>query len=333
MALMLLTLISALIMGYLVVWLASGGRSAELARRRAVLGATDEIVTETTVAEARETRETLEPSPDLPTPTFVPVESATVETPLPTVTDLPTEPSAVLPTDLPTDLPTLPPTRVPPTAAPAEPVIVNAPAVRLEDTAWQGGYRQGRGYGGRSATWVYGQSTSYTSMQTVVLLDTPPRGTAALTIEGMDSEDRVKTPIRITVNGSQIFSGPNPLPNDDLPLATGTWAAHTFSFDAALLQPGRNVIRITNLAPGSFGLPPFFMLDYAVLSLPSAARQPPPATAAAPPAPPTSTAEPPTDTALPTDTPPPPPTEPPTEPPVEQPTEPAAPTGTPESNG
>lgn len=319
--LMLLTLISALIMGYLVVWLASGGQSAEIARRRAVLGAEADSVTETAQAQlalavSPTTRASSTPGP---TPTFVPITPSSLsatDTPspepppsepptpeLPTSTVAPPPVAAAPPRVMPTRAPAPAPTR-PPAPAPIapDPVVVNGPAVRLDDTAWQGGYRQGRGYGGRSATWVYGQATDYPAMQSVIVLDTPPRGTATLTIEGMDSEDRAKTPIRITVNGSQIFNGPNPLPNDDLPLATGTWASHNFRFDAAVLKPGRNVVRISNLASGTFGLPPFFMLDYAVLSLPVAEQPAPPV--AAPPAPATDVSPPPpAATEIPTPTP------------------------------
>jgi hypothetical protein len=41
-----------------------------------------------------------------------------------------------------------------------------------------------------------------------------------------------------------------------------------WEFDASLLRPGPNELAIANLAEGSFGQPPFFMLDYAVLTLP-----------------------------------------------------------------
>ena len=88
-------------------------------------------------------------------------------------------------------------------------------------------------------------------------------GTATLTVEGMDSEDRKKTPISVKVNGVEIYAGDNPLPDDDQPLESGTWASYGWSFDAALLRPGRNEISVSNLSPGAFSLPPFFMLDYA----------------------------------------------------------------------
>ena len=86
-----------------------------------------------------------------------------------------------------------------------------------------------------------------------------------LVIEGMDSEDRAKTPIQILVNGTEIYNGPNPLPDDDQPLESGTWASQSWSFDAQLLRVGQNEISVSNLAEGEFSRPPFFMLDYAKL--------------------------------------------------------------------
>jgi serine/threonine protein kinase len=137
--------------------------------------------------------------------------------------------------------------------------------IRVEDDAWQGGYRydDGRTYGGRSATWIYGSSTQFSSMSAAFELPEAPECRARLTVEGMDSEGGAKTPIRVEVNGAEIYSGPNPLPDDDIPLDTGTWASHAFEFDGDLLRAGRNEVRISNLAEGAFSLPPFFMLDYA----------------------------------------------------------------------
>jgi serine/threonine protein kinase len=157
------------------------------------------------------------------------------------------------------------PTAVPATPPPAAEPLPNEVAIRLEDTDWQGGYRRlgGRLYGGRTATWIYGSGTEYNTMRAVFDLGNRTGTTASLSIEGMDSEDRPKTPIRVSVNGVEIYNGPNPLPNDDLPLETGTWTTYTFAFDAALLRPGQNQISISNLAEGVVGLPPFFMLDYA----------------------------------------------------------------------
>jgi hypothetical protein len=201
----------------------------------------------------------------LPAPTAL----AAVESPLPS----PEPPTPEPPTPEP---PTLaPPTPEPPTPEPsATAVVISSPGqggdtttVLLEDSSWQGGFRSASdSYGGRTATWIYGTSTSYSSMRAVFEAPSQPRGSASLSIEGMDSEGRPKTQISISVNGVEIYRGPNPLPDDDQPLESGTWATYTWSFEAALLTSGRNEIRISNLDEGAFSRPPFFMLDYARLS-------------------------------------------------------------------
>lgn len=142
-------------------------------------------------------------------------------------------------------------------------------AVELDDTVWQGGYRRSSGvtrYGGRTATWIYGIGTDFSAMRAEFEVQEQPTGTAELRIEGMDSEDRAKTPISIAINGTEIFNDPNPLPNDDFNLDTGTWTTAAFPFDAQLLRLGANEIQIRTLVQGQFSRPPFFMLDYAEIS-------------------------------------------------------------------
>ncbi len=206
---------------------------------------------------------TLVPTLPVPTPQIelLPPDAAPVPTPEPTVV---AEPSPLVEPTAPPVEPTLPPaTPVPPQSSQGAYVVI-----RLEDTDWSGGFRNPGGYRGRSATWVYGTSTRYTTMQATFALDVQPVGEATLAIEGMDSEGRAKTPISISVNGSEIYNGPNPLPDDEYPFQVGTWATVTWSFDARLLRPGQNTIAIRNLAPGEFSLPPFFMLDYAIVRAP-----------------------------------------------------------------
>jgi serine/threonine-protein kinase len=175
--------------------------------------------------------------------------------------------AAGAPATIPAPTPAAPSPPAPTAVAAQEPPAApdGVVALRIEDDAWQGGYRRsgGRTYGGRTATWIYGTSTDYSAMRAAFTLQAPPAGRATLAIEGMDSEDAAKTPIRIVLNGTVIFEGANPLPNDDLPLESGTWATYELPFDAALLRAGRNELEISNLAPGAFSLPPFFMLDYA----------------------------------------------------------------------
>jgi serine/threonine protein kinase len=177
----------------------------------------------------------------------------------------PPAPSA---TPLPTEPPFVAATAAPPPPAPASPPP--APGyLLLDDEAWSGGYGGAgspRSYGGRSAVWIYGQGTGYDTMRASFTLDAQPGGTAALAVEGMDSEGRSRTRIAVRVNGVVIYEGPNPLPDDDLPLESGTWSSAAWQFDAALLQPGPNTISISNQSEGGFSLPPFFMLDYAELT-------------------------------------------------------------------
>ena len=86
------------------------------------------------------------------------------------------------------------------TSAPSAPTPVTAPVepappvqpgttLRLEDTSFSGGFRNSGSsiYGGRSATWVYGQGSGYSSMSASFTIDQPGRGVARLAIEGMDS--------------------------------------------------------------------------------------------------------------------------------------------------
>ncbi|HMQ35359.1 MAG TPA: hypothetical protein PKD53_31910, partial [Chloroflexaceae bacterium] len=190
----------------------------------------------------------------------------------PTAPPAPPVPEPPLPTIAPP-----PPTAPPAPPAPEPPLPTAAPqqaaggTIILDDEAWAGGYGGAgspRSYGGRSATWVYGQGTGYETMRANFALAGQPAGTAVLSVEGMDSEGRTRTMIAVLVNGTPIYEGPNPLPDDDLPLETGTWDTVSWVFDAALLRPGQNEISITNRSQGGFSLPPFFMLDYAALTIP-----------------------------------------------------------------
>lgn len=138
--------------------------------------------------------------------------------------------------------------------------------VLLEDSDWTGGYRSSRGsnnYGGRSAIWVYGTATTFSEMRASFTLQGVPTGSAELSVEAMDSEDAAKTPILITINGRELYRGPSPFANDDLPLDSGTWETQVWRFDSAWLRSGENVLAINNTAVGAFSRPPFLVLDYA----------------------------------------------------------------------
>ncbi|MEN9938700.1 MAG: hypothetical protein RLZZ387_5279, partial [Chloroflexota bacterium] len=117
--------------------------------------------------------------------------TATAERPAPTEEPVPTpkpDPTA-LPTDEPSPTLTEEPTEEP-APAPAPPVTAPEPGatrIALDDDAWAGGFGGASGprsYGGRSATWVYGQGTGYETMRAVFTLDVAPQGDARLTVEG-----------------------------------------------------------------------------------------------------------------------------------------------------
>lgn len=274
-----------LLLPLLLVGCAVGGRPATENRSTA----TGRTALATSVALASDT-------PATPSPTFVPTAAAAGSTPPPapveptpippppvepTPIPLPIEPTPVPPPVEPTPIPPPPvePTPIPPVEPtpipppPVEPTPIPPPegggsiAVRFEDTEWTGGWRNPGAsvYGGRTATWIYGTNSGYSAMQVAFELPAQPQGAAELQIEGMDSEDRVKTQMAILVNGQVIFEGANPLPNDDQPFPTGTWATISFPFPGTLLQAGANTITIQNFSAGDVGLPPFVMLDYADL--------------------------------------------------------------------
>lgn len=137
----------------------------------------------------------------------------------------------------------------------------------LEDTVWIGGYREASNgaYGGRTATWIYGAATEFSSIEATFVVEARPFGTAELNVEGMDSSGSDKTPIAIAVNGQEIYNGPSQLPDDSL-VETKPWDSYTWTFNAQILKPGRNTISITNLALGAFSDPPFLVLDYAQIT-------------------------------------------------------------------
>jgi serine/threonine-protein kinase len=192
------------------------------------------------------------------------------------------------PTATPRPPPTAPPTRAPqpptspaagrPETAGAGAVLVPPKAVSpsgavvLEDTAFQGGFRNGGGsiYRRRSATWIYGARTPYSTMAASFDLPSVPAGGAVLTITGLDSETAGKTPISLAVNGRELFRGPSPFADDthdpDFQNAAAPWSEQSWEVPADALRAGTNTITIRNLADSAeVGVPPFFMLDRAVV--------------------------------------------------------------------
>jgi eukaryotic-like serine/threonine-protein kinase len=216
----------------------------------------------------------------------VPVTPTTATLPTPTMLQpLPTDTPSPAPTDTPEPVPTetLTPEPVPPTDTPEPPpatvpgavsdptatvpVIVPPPtanSVTLEDNAFVGGFTNPGGYHNRTAQWVYGQGTDYSSMTASFNVRETPRGPGELTIVGIDSEDEPKTPMRLMVNGYVLYEGPNPLPNDDQSgrEGPGNWGTYTWRLPPNLLVEGDNSISIINLDPSDqINYPIFIMID------------------------------------------------------------------------
>jgi serine/threonine-protein kinase len=218
------------------------------------------------------------PSPTVGSGAAPPPATATVVAAVPpaaTATPVPpTATPAAITVPRNTPAPTAPPAPATPTSSKGRPVFPppTPPTgadrrVALEDLAFAGGYRYAPPsvYEGRTAVWVYGQGTSFASMTAPFRLPAQPTGNGHLTLAGMDSEDRAKTPMRILINGQSIFNGANPLPNDFSPNA-GTWGTYTWTFPAAVLRPGDNTITVENLAPSAALGIPFIMIDSATLT-------------------------------------------------------------------
>jgi serine/threonine-protein kinase len=224
-------------------------------------------------------------------PTPPPTELPPTDTPTPLPTDTP-EPTPVPPTDtpvpvVPTDTPEPPPTPEPepppPTPEPQpepepepepsptpEPLAEPAGSVRVDDNGFAGGYTNAnRLYHGVTAVWIYGRGTRYHTMSTRFNIPGRPRGAATLTIRGLDSEDAAKTPILITVNDTQIYSGGNPLPDDFAsgPSGPGNWGTYSWRMDPGTLKGGANTLTISNLSSSAcMNCPAFFMLDYVTIA-------------------------------------------------------------------
>ncbi len=144
--------------------------------------------------------------------------------------DVSTLPVRTVPSPIATAIPSAAPTVALPTSA-AVPV---AGTLRLEDTDFSGGWRN-RGasiYGGRTATWVYGQGSGYDTMRASFQASTSPGATAVLRITGMDSEDRAKTPMRVTINGTCCSKEITPCRTTIFRSTSGRWDELVLRFDA-----------------------------------------------------------------------------------------------------
>jgi hypothetical protein len=139
--------------------------------------------------------------------------------------------------------------------------------VRIEDTAFQGGFR-GQGdsiHRGRTATWVYGSRTQYGRMTARFDLPVSPRDAQVL-IVGLDSEGGARTRIAIVVNDREIYRGQSPFPDDRPNQPEARWTERPFDVPDGVLRQGQNTLAIQNLEPSDRpGQPPFVAVDQALV--------------------------------------------------------------------
>jgi eukaryotic-like serine/threonine-protein kinase len=228
-------------------------------------------------------------APD-PTPTATPTLAPTLPPTLPPTlapTDVPTIAPTIAPTAAPTPAPTPAPT-VAPTAPPPPPQPTPAPtpvppaptpaptepaggtpvqhSERLPDSAFRGDYPGPARYHGRTASWVYGQGTPYSTMTASFQLPSggQAQGEARVTLVGLDGENPAKNEMSVVLNGVELYRGPNPLPNDTCcgGSGPGNWGAVAFVIPADLLARN-NTLTISNLEPNDCTTcPKFVMIDY-----------------------------------------------------------------------
>jgi hypothetical protein len=118
---------------------------------------------------------------------------------------------------------------------------------------WKGAER-------RHVSWINGADSKAPVMEASFQLPYPLTGDSELLIAGLDHNASPPCRIRILMNGSTVFEGPNPFAPD-------RWSTHSFRVRGAFLRDGvANTLRIENVEPSdSMSGAPWFMLSYAVL--------------------------------------------------------------------
>jgi hypothetical protein len=92
----------------------------------------------------------------------------------------------------------------------------------------------------RKAVWVRGRNTGAAEMRAGFLLEEAPQAAARLALEGQDAGGEEDARIRILVNGTTVFEGPNGF-------AAMGWSRREFPVPAGVLREGENEVRISDL--------------------------------------------------------------------------------------
>jgi hypothetical protein len=133
---------------------------------------------------------------------------------------------------------------------------------------WFGGI-PARNYEHRIATWIYGSNVVWHEMTAnFTITNAVMQGQSyRMMLCGQDGDSFKPCRIAIILNGNELFAGENPLPKF-------SWNCHEFQIPAGCIKAGQNVITIQNIEPGGLLMsPPWFMLNYAIISASPVAEQ------------------------------------------------------------
>jgi len=92
----------------------------------------------------------------------------------------------------------------------------------------------------RRAIWIYGKNTKTPAMKAKLHIDKLPPGQGRLALVAQDDDKPGAVAICITINGKEIFKGPNQFKEKG-------WSAAEFPIPAGVLKQGENEIRIATL--------------------------------------------------------------------------------------
>lgn len=92
----------------------------------------------------------------------------------------------------------------------------------------------------RTAIWIYGKNSRTPEMKTVFRLDAVPASSVRLALTGQDDDKPGSVPIRITINGTEVFSGPNGF-------AERGWSSREVAIPAGAIKAGLNELRLATL--------------------------------------------------------------------------------------
>lgn len=96
----------------------------------------------------------------------------------------------------------------------------------------------------RKAVWICGKNSKTPQMWATFYLEKAPPAQARLVLTGQDDDKPGAVEVRVTVNGKEVFSGPNPFKQCD-------WSASEFPIPSGVLKQGENEVRFATLKDSS----------------------------------------------------------------------------------